>query len=180
MPDRTVTARLVLRRPSPADLDAVFTVHADPRTNTHNPAGPDPDRAASARRLSEWLDHWEDHGFGCWTVEDAGPAGATVGFAGLRHSEWRDRPVLNLYYRFSPERWGRGLATEAARAAVTWARAALPDLPVLAMTTERNLASQRTALAAGLERRPELEQLHHGLHAVILVAGWDAARWRDG
>ena len=34
------TARLVLRRPSKADVKAIFDVHSDPETNVHNPVGP--------------------------------------------------------------------------------------------------------------------------------------------
>lgn len=50
------TARLLLRRPEPSDLGDVFRVHGDPATQRFNPAGPDPDVAASRTRLERWQD----------------------------------------------------------------------------------------------------------------------------
>ena len=40
-----------VRSPRPDDLDDVFRIHGDPRTNVHNPAGPDADLGASRARL---------------------------------------------------------------------------------------------------------------------------------
>ncbi|WP_167761149.1 GNAT family N-acetyltransferase [Geodermatophilus sp. DF01-2] len=162
-----------MRRPTAEDVDAVFAVHGDPRTNVHNPAGPDRDRAASAARLHGWLEHSEEHGFGYWAVELADAPGV-VGFTGVQHARWLDRPVLNLYYRYAAEHWGRGYATAGARHAVAWAAVHHPALPVLAYTTLDNIASQRTAAAAGLVRRPDLEVELNGLHAVVLVSSWSA------
>ena len=154
-----------VRPPRPDDLDDVFRIHGDPRTNLHNPAGPDRDRAASRARLAEWLAHWHEHGFGYWVVES--DDGAVIGFCGVRTETWLGRPVLNLYYRFAPEVWGRGIASAVAAHAVAWARDQQPDRPVLAYTTEDNAGSQRTALAAGLVRRPDLEHEVDGLWAVV-------------
>ncbi len=47
----TAIGPLLLRRPVTDDLPAVWAVHGDPRTNRHNPAGPDADVAASRDRL---------------------------------------------------------------------------------------------------------------------------------
>ena len=170
----TAAGRLGVRRPVPEDLEAVFRVHGDPRTNTHNPAGPDRDRDASRERLQEWLEHWELHGFGYWVVESLAAPGEVVGFTGVRHSTWLGERVLNLYYRYAPEHWGQGYAAEGARHAVAWGRMH-SAAPVHAYTTLDNLGSQRTALAAGLVRRPDLEGEHDGIHAVVFVSHWPAA-----
>ena len=154
-----------LRPPVADDLDDVFRIHGDPRTNRHNPAGPDRDIGTSRVRLGEWLAHWDRHGFGYWVVED--DDGAVIGFSGVRHQTWQGRPVLNLYYRFAPEVWGRGLASSVAAHAVRWAAEHRPDLPVIAYTTEDNVGSQRTAAAAGLIRRRDLEFELDGRWAVV-------------
>ena len=178
-PDHEVTAsgRLRLRRPTGDDLDVVFEIHSDPRTNVHNPAGPDPDRDASSRRLDEWLQHWDHFGFGYWVVETTDPSidrpSAVVGFSGLRNEVWLEQPVLNLYYRLAAQHWGQGYAREVARHAVGWARDRQPDLPVRARTTLDNFGSQRTAAAAGLVRRQDLEKVDaNGIHEVIFVSHW--------
>ena len=154
-----------VRPPGADDLDDVFRIHGDPRTNVHNPAGPDADLAASRRRLDEWLAHWAEHGFGYWAVEYHD--GRVIGFSGVRTGTWRGRPVLNLYYRFAPEVWGRGIASAVAAHAIREAGVHSPGRPVLAYTTEDNEASRRTALAAGLVRRPDLEHEVDGLWAVV-------------
>ena len=58
--ERILTERLLLRRPVSTDLDAVYEIHSDPVTNKFNPAGPDPDLAASKQRLQEWLNRRAD------------------------------------------------------------------------------------------------------------------------
>ena len=39
--DELLTARLSLRRPAPADIDAIYRIHHDPRACAHNPADMD-------------------------------------------------------------------------------------------------------------------------------------------
>lgn len=126
------------------------------------------------------MDHWDQHGFGYWVVELLEPPGSArrhdhgpvVGFTGVQHASWLDRPVLNLYYRYAAEHWGRGYATTGARHAIAWADQHHPDLPVMAYTTWDNLGSQRTAAAAGLVRRRDLERELNGLHAVVFAKRW--------
>ena len=171
--DEVRTERLLLRRPTSDDLDAAFEVHSAPETNRFNPDGPDADRDASARRLEEWIAHWERHGFGYWAIEPAGSADV-IGFSGLRHGTWSTVAILNLYYRFSAASWGHGYAREAAGTAVRLAQERFPGLPVVARTTVDNIPSQRTAAFVGLKRRPDLDRFVDGVHEVILVSSWPA------
>src|SRR5258708_11738405 len=90
-----------------------------------------------------------------------------IGFGGVEHRVWREREVLNLYYRFTPSAWGQGYATELARTAVSLARIYLPQWPVVARTRANNIPSIRTAERAGLVRRPDLDTEH-----VVFALGW--------
>lgn len=160
------TARLVLRCLRPSDSPAMFAVHGDPETYRYSPATPHPDLATSEKMLQECLHHWEVYGFGIWaatlTQEER-----VIGFGGIEHWIWRERDMLNLYYRFTPATWGQGYATELARTAVTLARKYLPQWPVVARTRVNNIPSIRTAERAGLVRRPDLDTEH-----VIFALGW--------
>jgi RimJ/RimL family protein N-acetyltransferase len=154
--DRVDTERLLLRRPTTADLAAHHRIHADPRTWTHRPELRLTGVEQSERQLVHWLDHWERHGYGYWSVERAG---RVVGFGGLMLlPQWRaPDDAVNLYYRFEPESWGNGYATETARAALDLAARELPGLLVVARIRPTNLVSTRVAERAGMTRRPDLD-----------------------
>ncbi len=162
------TARLTLRRLLPTDGPAMFAVPGDPATYRYSPARPHPDLATSEEMLRACLQHWDTSGFGYWTVLLArGAEEKIIGFGGVEHRVWRDRDVLNLYYRFTPSAWGQGYATELAQRAVSLARTYLPQWPVVARTRANNLPSIRTAERAGLIRRPDLDTEH-----VVFALGW--------
>jgi RimJ/RimL family protein N-acetyltransferase len=148
------TARLTLRRPAPADLPAIFAVHADPAACRHNPSDALRTVAQARGLLARWDAQWRRSGFGYWVVRD--PDGV-VGFCGLKPVPMGGREVLNLFYRFAPFAWGRGYATEAATAVVSWASRHRTGWPVVARVRPANTASQRVALRAGLVRVPHLD-----------------------
>ena len=136
----------------------MFRIHGDPRTNAHNPDGPQRDLGEAAELLAFFLDHWDGHGFGHWAVERTREPGRVIGFGGVMRIRRRDgTEVLNLYYRFEPDAWGQGYATEVALAAVELARSLGTGLPLQARTRTANEAAQRVALRAGLERRSDLD-----------------------
>lgn len=167
------TERLVLRRLRTEDGPAMFAVHGDPATNQYNPTGPDPDLATSEETLRLWRQHWEEYGFGYWAVT-LPQTEHIIGFGGVRHLIWRDRDVLNLYYRFIPSAWGHGYATELAQRTVTLARKHLPQWPLIARTRSENTASIRIAEKAGLLRRSDLDTEH-----IVFALGWTITRGRS-
>ncbi|WP_306209529.1 GNAT family N-acetyltransferase [Actinoplanes sp. RD1] len=159
---RIVTDRLTLRRPAAPDLDAVYAIHHDPRACLHNPSDLLARRQDAEHLLRRWDEHWQRHGFGYWTVltepGTLAASGAVAGFCGIKIVRFRDREVLNLFYRLDPAVWGAGLATEAATAVVAWAGEHLPDWPVMARIRPANIASQRVAQRAGLTRDPAQDE----------------------
>lgn len=157
MPLPVETERLVLRVPRRDDAEAVFAIHGDPATNRHNPHGPHRSLAESRALLEEMIADWAGDGIGYFGVARREDPEAVIGFAGTRFKDLGGVRVLNLYYRFRPTAWGRGLAGEAARAALRFARAHSPDIPVVALVREDNLASIRLAERLGMARSPDLK-----------------------
>ena len=178
-----VTARLALRRPAPTDVDAIFEMHHDPECCRHNPSDLLADPEDAKRLLTRWDDHWRRHSFGYWvaTARDAYSItgvqrGATVGFCGLKFVRFRDREVLNLFYRFGTAHWGAGLGTEAATAVVRWAGEHLPEWPILARVRPENHASQKVAVRAGLSRAEELDESGEDGPDWMYTARWPSTR----
>ena len=105
------TARLVLRRWEPGDAAAFAAINADPVV-TRFVGGP-LTRAASDAFLDRMLAHWAEHGYGRCAVE---MDGVLLGYAGVGpHPLGLGCPEIG--WRLAAHCWGRGLGTEAARAA---------------------------------------------------------------
>jgi RimJ/RimL family protein N-acetyltransferase/GNAT superfamily N-acetyltransferase len=150
-PRRLRTSRLALRAPVETDRPLWVRLHRDPALYRYAPYAIAPSDDAASEHFDEVLSHWDEHGFG-YQVVDRPPREGTVpesiGVGGLRAEGDAE---LNLYYRFSAGAQGEGYAREAARA---WVAAGVEHLDgtVTAVAKEHNLASVRTALAAGLGR----------------------------
>jgi RimJ/RimL family protein N-acetyltransferase len=146
-PERFTTARLVLRRVVPADVDAMIAIHADPEVVRFRPEGVS-SPAESRQLFSAWLDHWAEFGFGYWAIELAG-TGELIGFGGLQLSYSDDGPYLNIFYRLFPRHWGNGYAPEMVIAALEWGHRAFPGLPMMIITPTGNVPAQRVAVKLG-------------------------------
>jgi RimJ/RimL family protein N-acetyltransferase len=161
------TARLHLLLPLPEDLDAVVAIHGDPETNRYNPDGA-ASFETSRRWLGTWMADWEREGFGYFSVVEDEAPDEVIGVAGLKAATVAlpDRSVraLNLYYRFRPTAWGRGLAAEAAGAALDHVRPLRADLPVCALIRADNAPSRRLAARLGLRETGEVDAAGRRVH----------------
>lgn len=151
MAERWLTENLVARAPEPADRDGYLELFLDPQIAARlRPAPLLPfTEAEILGMLSGDEAHWEEHGFGAWVLTER-EGGATVGRGGLRWTELADGPAVELPWAIAPTHWNRGLATEAARAAIAWA-AELGLAEAVALIVPGNLPSRRVAEKAGLE-----------------------------
>jgi ribosomal-protein-alanine N-acetyltransferase len=150
------TERLRLTMPVATDAAGVFAILGDPRTVEHNPSDRLADPDAAAELVARWIAHWEEHGFGYWCVRESG-SDRIIGYAGVKRMQINERPVLNLVYRFVPEVWGQGYATEAASAVVSSVAEEMPAETIVARVRPDNLASQNVALKAVLRRDVSLD-----------------------
>ena len=150
------TARLSLRRPTAADIDAIFEIHGDPRACLHNPSDRLTQREGAGELYQRWNEQWQRYGYGYWVVRRLGSA-MQLGFCGIKPVELNGMKILNLFYRFTPSVWGQAFASEAATAVAAWASRAVPDLPLIARVRPANVASQHVAIRAGLTRAEHLD-----------------------
>lgn len=145
------SARLLLTPLSHADLDEVHAIFTDERTWRHLPSGRHTDPQQTAAKIDSSLASLGAHGCGSWSIRVSadGERGPIVGVGG---ATWSSAGSWNLGYRLAPEAWGRGFATEVARAAIVHARRAEPDAPVTARVLVTNPASVRILDRVGLTR----------------------------
>ncbi|WP_407188118.1 GNAT family N-acetyltransferase [Bradyrhizobium centrosematis] len=64
--------------------------------------------------LATNMAHWDQHGFGLWTLRTKD--GAFAGRAGIRHILVDDVDEIEILYAFKRAFWGRGFASEIAAA----------------------------------------------------------------
>lgn len=110
------TERLIMRRWREQDGEPFAALNADPRVMEHFPA---PLTRAQSDQLIELIERgFESDGFGLWALELAGEA-RLVGFTGLTRvsTQMPFAPAVEIGWRIAAPYWGRGLASEAARAA---------------------------------------------------------------
>jgi RimJ/RimL family protein N-acetyltransferase len=170
------TPRLALRRFSPADIDWLAALYADPEVMRY--LGGARDRAsAEALLYSRILGYYDEHpGFGIWiTLERA--TGAPLGFHLLNRI--RGESIIQIGFVLARAAWGRGVGTEMATALLRYGFTDL-NLPRIAgMADLNNHASQHVLTKIGLERRGQ-RAFHHPDYVAAGAVAWferDAAAW---
>jgi RimJ/RimL family protein N-acetyltransferase len=166
------TGRLILRRFTLEDCDAFFRLGSDPEIIRYAQSEPLRSLAAAREAMHRLpLHDYATHGYGrfacVWKA-----TGAVVGFSGVKFVPEIDDNELG--YRFFPEYWGMGLATEAGRASVAFARDALRLKRLVGLVHPDNVASAQVLgkLGFALERQvayPGLPEVKVDLYAKALV-----------
>lgn len=110
------------------------------------------------------LKHWEDYGHGLWMLRDSD--GRMAGRCVLRHLDVEGTDEVELGYGFHMQYWGKGLATEIARALLRLGRTELHRHSIVALTRSVNLGSQHVLVKTGLvyERDIDHEGIPHMLY----------------
>lgn len=145
------TERLVLRRISLADTDIMAELNADPKVMRYIGAGGVLTRAESDARVRRMMKIYEMYpGFGLWAAEEK----PTRQFVGAFALIYIPKTVeVEVGYRLHQFAWGRGLATEGARALVRYGMFELGLDRVVGLTHLENEASKRVLMKAGLQPR---------------------------
>ncbi len=147
------TDRLRLRPWRESDREPLAALNADPLVMEHMPAALS--RAESDTLLAALNAEIEARGFGVWAVEVPGVV-ALAGFAGLQVPTFEApfTPCVEVVWRLARDVWGRGYATEAARAAVEDGFARLGLTEILSWTVPGNVRSRRVMEKLGMRRSP--------------------------
>ncbi len=154
-----VTERLTLREMTWEDRAGIAEILQDPVVMYAY------EHAFSQDEVEEWMarqmERYRTWGFGLWAVHERS-TGKLVGQCGITMQDWDGRPVPEVGYLFRRDRWGRGYATEAAKAARDYAFDTLHFPAVYAIIRDSNQPSQAVAGRLGME--PVGTQLKHYDH----------------
>ncbi|MGH2980188.1 MAG: GNAT family N-acetyltransferase [Solirubrobacterales bacterium] len=152
------TARLTLRRLRRGDEDAFLAVWTDPDVWQAIRPGTPFDSEHGSRRFHHHLQHWEKHSFGLWLIDDR-TSGDTLGWVGSSHPDYVPELTDEIEIGWSLRRgfWGRGMATEGARAAVSAALEHLRPIRLISLIDPENFRSVAVAERLGMHDQGPVE-----------------------
>ena len=177
----TTTERVILRRWREDDLAPFAAMNADPMTMRFMP-GPMTEEETRGQ-IARFEEHHRLHGFGVWAVEAPGVA-PLIGFTGLARVgfEAHFTPAVEIGWRFAPAYWGKGYATEAAKAALRFGFEDLTLDQIVSFTVAANKPSWSVMERLGMTRDPREDFDHprlpvgHALRQHVLYR-LSRARW---
>src|SRR5262245_12659326 len=145
------TERLLLRRFTEADVDNLVALDSDPEVMRFLTGGePTPREVVEFEILPRFLRSYAEYdGMGYWAAIEK-DTGAFLGWFALHPEEGGSPDNVALGYRLRKVAWGKGYATEGARALIHKGFTELGVRRVFATTYQDNLASRRVMEKAGL------------------------------
>lgn len=165
------TDRLTLRMLRESDFEAYAEMCADPEVARYIGDGLPVSRPQAWRNLAMMVGHWSLRGYGMWAVEERS-SGQLIGRVGFWQPEgW---PGFELGWMLRRSYWGRGYATEGARAALQFGFHQLGQPQIVSLIHPDNAASIRVAQRLG-ERLLGLTEL---LGKNVLMYGINRAEWQ--
>ena len=150
------TARLRLRMWEARDAAPFAAQNADEETMRY--LGGPKTAAESDAYIARTQTHWAEDGYGKWAVELA-ETGAFIGALGLQRIRFEAdfTPAVEIAWRLTRGFWGRGYATEAARAAVAYGFDTLHLPEIVALTVPDNTGSRAVMERIGMKLAGEFD-----------------------
>jgi ribosomal-protein-alanine N-acetyltransferase len=159
------TARLRLRPFTEGDAPAHLALYQDPEVTRQLGGGPfagDQIAARSRRAVEKFVRHWAEKGFGVFAVEELA-TGRFLGQCGLNTID--ELGEVEVLYALERAAWGRGLATEAARAALAYGFGEAGLHRIVAVTRPEHARSRHVLEKLGMRYERDVDVF--GIHAVL-------------
>lgn len=157
------TERLTLRPLQPADAEAYAAMRYHPEVARWLPAGSGDPLEAALRSIERFGDAWRQRDHAPWGVF---LDGRLIGHGGLNFVPEFDH--TEVLWALHPDAWGKGYATEVARAALAYGFETLRLEMIFAITLPDNIASQSVMKRLGLIYRRR-----------VAYKGFDDVVWFD-
>lgn len=147
------TDRLLLRSWQPADRAPFAAMNSDIAVMEYFPALLTVDESDAL--ILRFQAEFAARGFCPWAIEER-VTGTFIGFVGLRDvpDNLSFAPGVEVGWRLARPFWGRGYATEAASAALTFGFETVGLTEIVSYTSAINLRSRRVMERLGMSRNP--------------------------
>lgn len=150
------TPRLVLRKVTMEDRDAIFAWARDPDVTQYGSWDAHCTLHDTETFLEACLKQYEREGLGPWGIELSG-TGEIIGTCGFGYVDRVDRRG-GMGYFLGKRYWGQGLATEAARAVLRFGFGPMALNRIEARCMTANVASERVMQKVGMRFEGVLRQ----------------------
>lgn len=160
------THRLILRQWQDSDLTPFATLNADPRVREFFPGLMS--REESDHSVKLMSDHIARCGWGLWAASLI-DTGEFIGFIGLEEVYFQAHftPAVEIGWRLAFNHWGKGYATEGAKAVLAYGFENLNLEEVVSFTAVQNMRSRRIMEKIGMHHdskdnfdHPKLSENH--------------------
>lgn len=143
------TTRLILREFEDTDLDALLKINQDKNVMAYFPGTQNLEQTQNF--IKKVKQHFSEHGYSLYAVELRN-TGEYIGFVGLLNATFKAHftPATEIGWRIAYKHWGKGYATEAAKAILHYAFTDLKIAEVVSFTSKTNIKSRRVMEKIGL------------------------------
>lgn len=143
------TERLILRPWTDDDLKPFADLNADPRVREYFPGILTSEESNASVKL--FNEHIEKFGFGFWAVSLI-QTGEFIGFIGLQNVTFEApfTPAVEIGWRLVHKYWGKGYATEGAKAALKYGFEELKLAEIVSFTPAQNSRSRHVMEKIGM------------------------------
>jgi len=145
------TERLILRTWKESDAEAYFEINQDPKVLEFLPGPLTMDTVK--RFIADMNQRFADHGYTLWAVEEK-TTGAMMGFIGFSSPSWKAHfiPCVEIGWRLGSQYWGKGYATEGAKAVLEYGFKNFGWNEIVSFTVPNNVRSIRVMKKIGMKR----------------------------
>lgn len=129
------------------DLDDLFLIFGDSEVMRYFTGGKTRTLAKTETGLRRTIEGWQARGFGFWAVTIK-EENTVIGYCGYMLLD--GTPEIELAYGIARAHWGKGFATEAARAGLRYGIEEMKLDRIVAVVNPQNVSSQRVLEKLGM------------------------------
>ena len=144
------TGRLILRTWRKEDTDHCFQINQDPKVMEYFPGLQDLETTKIF--ITKVNNHFDKHGYSLYATARK-DTNEFIGFIGLLVADFEAHftPATEIGWRLSSKHWGKGFATEGAKAVLDYAFKELEIPEIVSFTAEGNAKSIKVMQKIGLQ-----------------------------